>query len=191
MITLKNYKYESTPLTPFEAFLTPFWLFIVDQLPLWIAPNLITFTGFVAAIIGFLVMLSYDTAMDSGIPSWVLILDAFCVFFYQTLDNIDGKQARRTKSSSILGQLFDHGCDSFLLPFLTVEVFQTIKVGSNVGAIWWMVAMNVVFYITTWEEYNIGVLPVGAGIFGSSECMVLISLLFDDDPVFIRWNLWV
>lgn len=31
----------------------------------------------------------------------------------QTLDAIDGKQARRTNTSSPLGQLFDHGCDSF------------------------------------------------------------------------------
>lgn len=29
------------------------------------------------------------------------------------MDAVDGKQARRTKSSSPLGQLFDHGCDSF------------------------------------------------------------------------------
>lgn len=31
----------------------------------------------------------------------------------QTLDNLDGKQARRTGSSSPLGLLFDHGCDAF------------------------------------------------------------------------------
>jgi phosphatidylglycerophosphate synthase len=30
----------------------------------------------------------------------------------QTLDAIDGKQARRTGSSNALGELFDHGCDS-------------------------------------------------------------------------------
>jgi hypothetical protein len=28
---------------------------------------------------------------------------------YQTLDALDGKQARRTKTSSPLGELFDHG----------------------------------------------------------------------------------
>jgi phosphatidylglycerophosphate synthase len=28
---------------------------------------------------------------------------------YQTLDAVDGKQARRTGTSSPLGQLFDHG----------------------------------------------------------------------------------
>ena len=34
------------------------------------------------------------------------------MFLYQTLDAIDGKQARRTGSSNALGELFDHGCDS-------------------------------------------------------------------------------
>jgi phosphatidylglycerophosphate synthase len=39
-------------------------------------------------------------------------LTAFGLFFYQSLDAIDGKQARRTNSQSPLGELFDHGCDS-------------------------------------------------------------------------------
>lgn len=30
----------------------------------------------------------------------------------QTLDALDGKQARRTGSSSSFGELFDHGCDA-------------------------------------------------------------------------------
>lgn len=34
------------------------------------------------------------------------------MFVYQTFDAIDGKQARRTKTSGPLGQLFDHGCDA-------------------------------------------------------------------------------
>ena len=37
---------------------------------------------------------------------------ALGLFLYQSLDAIDGKQARRTNSSSPLGELFDHGCDS-------------------------------------------------------------------------------
>jgi phosphatidylglycerophosphate synthase len=48
------------------------------------------------------------------------------LFVYQSLDAIDGKQARRTNSSSPLGELFDHGCDAIsigksiklFLPFL-------------------------------------------------------------------------
>jgi hypothetical protein len=31
--------------------------------------------------------------------------------WYSLLDNLDGRQARRTGTSSPLGELFDHGCD--------------------------------------------------------------------------------
>jgi phosphatidylglycerophosphate synthase len=31
------------------------------------------------------------------------------LFIYQSLDAIDGKQARRTQTSGPLGELFDHG----------------------------------------------------------------------------------
>lgn len=37
---------------------------------------------------------------------------ALCLWLYSTFDNVDGKQARRTGSSSPLGELFDHGCDA-------------------------------------------------------------------------------
>lgn len=40
------------------------------------------------------------------------LVTAFGLFIYQSLDAIDGKQARRTNSSTPLGELFDHGCDS-------------------------------------------------------------------------------
>ena len=42
-------------------------------------------------------------------------------------DNIDGKQARRTKSSSALGELFDHGCDSLFVTVRARAVTCTIR----------------------------------------------------------------
>ena len=42
-------------------------------------------------------------------PWWVYFLNGFTGLVYLHLDCVDGKQARRTKSSSPLGQLFDHG----------------------------------------------------------------------------------
>lgn len=46
-------------------------------------------------------------------PSWAYLQAALGLFIYQTLDATDGKQARRTGSSTPLGELFDHGCDAF------------------------------------------------------------------------------
>lgn len=45
-------------------------------------------------------------------PWWAYVQAALGLFIYQTLDATDGKQARRTGTSSPLGELFDHGCDA-------------------------------------------------------------------------------
>lgn len=67
-------------------------------------------------------------------PLWAYILGALGLFIYQSLDAIDGKQARRTNSSSPLGELFDHGCDSIstgslnlLLPILVLKKLPVFK----------------------------------------------------------------
>jgi phosphatidylglycerophosphate synthase len=46
------------------------------------------------------------------VPAWSYFLCGLGLFIYQSLDAIDGKQARRTNSSTPLGELFDHGCDA-------------------------------------------------------------------------------
>lgn len=45
-------------------------------------------------------------------PRWLFFTFAIGLFVYQSLDAIDGKQARRTGTSGPLGELFDHGCDA-------------------------------------------------------------------------------
>ncbi len=46
-------------------------------------------------------------------PGWVYFASAAMLLFYWALDTIDGKQARKTLNSTQLGQLLDHGTDSF------------------------------------------------------------------------------
>ena len=73
------------------------------------APNLITLIGLVINIIGAVMYLPYDTTWTMKFPPWMYFVSATCAFMYQTFDAVDGKQARRTGTSSPLGQLFDHG----------------------------------------------------------------------------------
>ena len=59
---------------------------------------------------------------------------------FQTMDNVDGKHARATKSSSALGEYFDHGLDLFsdMIVFLSwaysmnLDIFETTLVFSIV-----------------------------------------------------------
>lgn len=73
-------------------------------------------------------------------------------------DGIDGKQARRTATSTPLGELFDHGVDSFsaaLIPMLMFSIFGSIG-PLRLHFITWNVFLN--FYLTHFEKYNTGVL---------------------------------
>lgn len=74
------------------------------------SPNLITVLGLLPSVIMTAVAATYAPTLDGTTPpAWVCYATAAAVFFYSTMDNMDGKQARRTGSSSPLGTLFDHG----------------------------------------------------------------------------------
>lgn len=62
-------------------------------------------------------------------PRWACFLCALGLFIYQSLDAIDGKQARRTNSSSPLGELFDHGCDSISTVFVALSACISVQLG--------------------------------------------------------------
>jgi ethanolaminephosphotransferase len=99
---------------------------------LWVAPNLITFSGFMLTVINYLLIAFYDYDFSAAththdnypIPSWVFLFAGVNVFVAYTLDGIDGKQARRTGTSTPLGELFDHGLDSFSSLFIMVFIFS-------------------------------------------------------------------
>ena len=70
-----------------------------------------------------------DITMSKDLSPWLYAYTALVMFIYQTLDAIDGKQARRTGSSSPLGQLFDHGCDAINVVMVAYVVMQIMKMG--------------------------------------------------------------
>jgi len=49
---------------------------------------------------------------------------------YIFLDNLDGKQARRTGTSSPMGMLFDHGCDAITATFASFALMKMFCTGS-------------------------------------------------------------
>jgi phosphatidylglycerophosphate synthase len=53
------------------------------------------------------------------------------VVFYTILDCLDGKHARRTNTSSPLGQLFDHGCDALSVNLLLANIACSLSIGCS------------------------------------------------------------
>lgn len=85
-----------------------------------------------------------------------------CVSLFECIDGVDGKQARRTNSSTPLGELFDHGLDSWACIFFVGTVYSVFGRGeSGVGVatlyyILWVVLFS--FILSHWEKYNTGIL---------------------------------
>lgn len=145
-------------------------------IPEWMAPNLITFIGFTVALSNIPLMVYYNPYFDQPLPSWVLTYAGFTVFFYLTMDAIDGMQARKTKSSSPLGQLFDHGCDCAITTVFSILMTNALGLhGSSVHVIGFVVAVQVTFFLSQWEEKYTGVCRTSVGgLFGVTEAQLML-----------------
>ena len=91
--------------------------------------------GLAINIVTSLVLVWYCPTATEKAPWWTTFSCALGLFIYQTLDAIDGKQARRTKTASPLGELFDHGCDSLSTVFVSVASCCAVRLGLYPG---WM-----------------------------------------------------
>uniref|UniRef100_A0A915EDY2 Uncharacterized protein n=1 Tax=Ditylenchus dipsaci TaxID=166011 RepID=A0A915EDY2_9BILA len=71
-----------------------------------------------------------------------------------TLDATDGKQARRTNSSSPLGELFDHGCDSCSQVLVTLNICYAMQLGTDRYMVLLVSVVAVLlFYCAHWATY--------------------------------------
>ncbi|CAH2092343.1 unnamed protein product [Euphydryas editha] len=159
---LSEHKYSCTSASLLDAWLQPWWCWLVSKTPLWLAPNLITILGLIINIVTTLILVWYSPDARQDPPRWACALCALGVFIYQSLDAIDGKQARRTGSQSPLGELFDHGCDSISTVFIALGACIAVKLGEYPT---WMFfqcfcAMTL-FYCAHWQAYVTGTLKMG------------------------------
>ncbi|XP_074108342.1 choline/ethanolaminephosphotransferase 1 bbc isoform X2 [Cotesia typhae] len=159
---LSEHKYSCTSASLLDSYLQPWWDWLVSKVPLWLAPNLITIVGLVINIATTLILVYYSPDAKAEPPRWACFLCALGLFIYQSLDSIDGKQARRTGSSSPLGELFDHGCDSVSTVFVALSACIAVQLGHYPN---WMFfqcfcAMTL-FYCAHWQSYVSGSLKFG------------------------------
>ena len=110
---IKSFRYKTCGLTPLEiTVFEPYWNFIANNLlPDWLAPNALTLLGLLVPVSCLVTVCYLDPSFTATLPGWVWLLAVFADFWYQTIDAIDGKQARRTDNCSPLGQILDHNLD--------------------------------------------------------------------------------
>ncbi|GJN70117.1 sn-1,2-diacylglycerol cholinephosphotransferase [Purpureocillium lilacinum] len=162
LIHLKSYKYSSVDKSPVSKYiLGPWWNFFVELLPLWLAPNMVTLLGFffILGNIGLLIIYMPDLVGPG--PTWLYFSFAFGLFMYQTMDNVDGKQARRTGTSSGLGELFDHGIDSLNCTLASLLETAAMGLGTSPAGIFTALCPCLPMFFSTWETYHTHTLYLG------------------------------
>ena len=156
---MKRFKYSSTDASlMYNKCMSPCLNKVVNYLPTWLAPNLITlislFFNIFASVISYL-----DGGFDFSFRlkrSTCFVIGIFQLI-YQLLDNIDGKQARRTGNSTPFGMLMDHGCDIFTNIFTAYNMSRLLLVGNeDFFSYSVFFGLLVGFYMMTYEDYKIG-----------------------------------
>ena len=159
---LDAHKYSCAGRSLVEPVFQIFWNWLIELIPMWLAPNLITFIGLLSNIIGSLTLFWFCPTLTEAAPSWSYFLAAISLFIYQALDAVDGKQARRTQSASPLGELFDHGCDALSGGLLILSTMCVLRIGDSSFVVFSSLLVELgVFYSAHWRAYTSGTLQFG------------------------------
>ncbi|KAF5843458.1 CDP-Ethanolamine:DAG ethanolamine phosphotransferase [Dunaliella salina] len=178
---LQSYKYKSGGYTYLDSLHNPFWNYLVECLPTFLAPNLITLLGALGIFLAYAANITFNASFTDEAPSWVYVLTAASIVLYINLDCVDGKQARRTKTSSPLGQLFDHGVDALVLHMMLANISASLGVACG----WKMASaaclgIMVPWVLAQWEEYHSGIMMYGTKYYGVLEanyCICIVHII--------------
>ncbi|PFH33487.1 CDP-alcohol phosphatidyltransferase superfamily protein [Besnoitia besnoiti] len=177
---LRRYEYKGAGSTPIDRLLNPWWEYVASKLPLWLSPNVLTLLGFLCTVMCMSLVAVWMPHLEEPAPRWIYLLICVLLFFYQTLDAIDGKQARRTNSSSPLGQLFDHGCDSFSTVFAVFINAAMARMGVCLFSYLLLAILQMQMFIYSWWEIHFHVYRCHTGVTGVTEGQLVtmgVSLL--------------
>lgn len=185
---LKNHKYVAGVYSHLDNILNPYWIKMTELLPIWLAPNMITFIGLLILMSQAVGYALYDASLSVNQPRILYLYSALGVFLYQTLDALDGKQARRIGKSSPLGQLFDHGCDCIGMGFILYSFIGALRIGDDPEICYlFFLGSSLAFYASNWAEFHTHVLVTSNGDFGVTEILLgivgmnVISAVFGPD----------
>ncbi|CAO1598227.1 hypothetical protein XANCAGTX0491_001997 [Xanthoria calcicola] len=162
LVHLKSYKYSSVDKSLISRYiLKHYWNGFVELLPLWLAPNMVTLLGFFFILADIILLEIFIPDLVGPAPSWLYYSFAFGVWMYSTMDNVDGKQARRTGQSSGLGELFDHGIDSLNCTLASLCELAAMGLGSSPKGVFTALIPCLPMFFSTWETYHTHTLYLG------------------------------
>lgn len=176
---LKEHKYAASGQSFLEPYMQYFWRPMLELVPLWMAPNLITALGLSVNVVSTLVLLYFNPYFDGTYttPWWAYAGCGVGLFIYQTLDALDGKQARRTNSATPLGELFDHGCDAISTIFVVLAAGASLQAGPWSTLVCLLLG-QATFYCAHWRTYVCAKMHFGrVDVTEAQWCMITIHML--------------
>jgi phosphatidylglycerophosphate synthase len=177
---IPEYKYQvkdQSILTP------PFKKFIIlplgRWLPLWIPANFITFFSSAFMLAAMAISVHYKELLEVH-----FVLIAIFIFAYLTGDLLDGFQAKRTSTSSALGEFLDHYLDAFVNVFMLLTIFASLNINKNYIISFSLMisylAQTAVFY----EQRRTGWLIFEKiGVFEAFIFSIIVFILFAFSPL--------
>ena len=169
---LRDYEYAGSDASLLLRLYRPVLEWMVTLLPLHTSPNLVTLLGFMCVNSAAVLTLMYSPDLKEPLPRLVYFYDAVAIWAYQWLDNLDGKQARRTRTSSAFGELFDHGVDAYASTSAAICFIAALQLGQTPLSLLTPFLIYFPFFFATWEQYWLGRMDLGPvngameGIFG-------------------------
>ena len=104
----------------------------------------------------------YGNETEGPIDGWFCVLVGIAFFFYNVMDNCDGKQARRTGTGSPMGMLFDHGLDVTIAVVGNLSFFRIFQTGPGLPSLILTMMSTIMAYFLFLEEYYMGKLNLGS-----------------------------
>lgn len=171
---IKNYRYTASGFTFIEIlFFEPFWNLITSMLPRKLAPNMITLSGFIFPLVLGVYQLRQDLTLTKEMDSTFFFLLAWALFWFQTCDAVDGKQARRTDNCSPMGQILDHSLDQVSYIFFYLGTVQAFRCGPGL-MMWGMLYAGLApHYTIEFRKYFTNHHSTVLGVLGATEDLTI------------------
>lgn len=179
---MDNYVYTQPETSYFYKWImSPLCGKLVEYVPKSISPNILTLTGLLCSLVSMFIV-----SFDMKNYNWLAAILWIC---YNILDNMDGKHARNTNQSSLLGEICDHVCDAYSTMFMYIITLHTMNIPSYLYVFWFLL-ITTTFYLDHWQSYYTRKLVSGNAYFGTDEINIInaVSIFLWGYGVNIWWG---
>ncbi len=162
------------------------WKLAIKAVPAGMSANLLSMLGNTGSWAALAILSFFGASYGPDRP-WIFSIAGALIFFYHTLDCLDGIQARRIGASGPLGEFIDHwfdGMNVFFLPLGVVAAFPAIPTP-------WAVCVVLLSGLADWvalrEVYRTGILRFGLI---STEEGISLHMLFLITLPLVGYGFW-